>query len=224
MEKVIASWSGGKDSAFALYEALKSGQFEIVSLLTTINRDYDRVSMHGVPRVLAEQQAESIGLPIKEVMVPKDCTEEQYEVIMNEVLREFKREGISRVVYGDIFLEWIKDYRTRNLAKLGMEGIFPIWGRATSELSRTFVKEGFKAVLTCVNTAKLAPVFLGRVFDEKLLAELPSDIDPNGENGEFHSFVFAGPIFKKPVLYTLGETVTRDSYSFQDLLPGVEVA
>jgi uncharacterized protein (TIGR00290 family) len=224
MEKVIASWSGGKDSALAIYETLKSGDYEIVSLLTTINRDYDRVSMHGVPRVLAEQQAESLGLPIKEVMVPKDCTEEQYEMIMNEVLKGFKEAGISRVVYGDIFLEWIRDYRTRNLAKLGMEGIFPIWGRDTRELSRTFVKEGFKAVLTCVDTRKLAHAFLGRVFDEKLLAELPSDIDPNGENGEFHSFVFAGPIFKQPVRYTLGSSVTRNSYAFQDLLPGEEVA
>lgn len=223
MEKVIASWSGGKDSALSLYETLRSGRYEIVSLLTTINQDYDRVSMHGVRRALVEQQAKSIGLPIKEVMVPKDCSEEQYDVIMNEVLSRFKEEGISRVVYGDIFLEWIKDYRTKNLAKLGMEGIFPIWGRDTKELSRTFIEEGFKAVITCVNTEKLSRDFLGRVFDKDLLAELPSGVDPNGENGEFHSFVFAGPIFKDPVGYTLGRSVSRNSYSFQDLLPKEDV-
>jgi uncharacterized protein (TIGR00290 family) len=223
MEKVIASWSGGKDSALSLYEAIKSGQYEIASLLTTINQDYDRVSMHGVRRALIEQQARYIGLPIKEVMVPKDCSEEQYEIIMNEVLSQFKKQGISRVVYGDIFLEWIKDYRTKNLAKLGMEGIFPIWGRDTKELSRTFIEEGFQAVITCVNTEKLSRKFLGRVFDKDLLAELPSSVDPNGENGEFHSFVFAGPIFKAPVSYKLGRSVSRDSYSFQDLLPQEEV-
>jgi uncharacterized protein (TIGR00290 family) len=219
MEKVIASWSGGKDSALSLYEAIKSGQYEIASLLTTINQDYDRVSMHGVRRALIEQQARYIGLPIKEVMVPKDCSEEQYEIIMNEVLSQFKKQGISRVVYGDIFLEWIKDYRTKNLAKLGMEGIFPIWGRDTKELSRTFIEEGFQAVITCVNTEKLSRKFLGRVFDKDLLAELPSSVDPNGENGEFHSFVFAGPIFRESIPYALGRTVVRDSYCFRDLLP-----
>lgn len=223
MEKVIASWSGGKDSALSLYEVWKSGQYEIVSLLTTINQGYDRVSMHGVRRVLIEQQAKSIGLPLEKVMLPKDCSEEQYDVIMNEVLGRFKQEGISRVVYGDIFLEWIKDYRTKNLTKLGMEGIFPIWGRDTRELSRTFIEEGFKAVITCVNTKMLSRKFLGRMFDKDLLADLPPDIDPNGENGEFHSFVFAGPIFKDRVNYTLGRSVSGDSYSFQDLVPKVEV-
>jgi uncharacterized protein (TIGR00290 family) len=223
MEKVILAWSGGKDSAISLYESQRSGKYEIVSLLTTINKDYDRVSMHGVRRVLVEQQASSLGLPIKEVFVPKDCSNEEYEVRMAEVLTRFKQDGITQVVFGDIFLGWIKEYRENNLAKLGMKGVFPIWGRNTAELTRKFIALGFQAVITCVDTKMLAARFLGRIFDSQFLAELPADVDPCGENGEFHSFVFAGPNFKKRIDYALGERVQRDSFYFRDLLPKDEV-
>ena len=224
MDKVILSWSGGKDSAMSLYETQRSGKYEIVSLLTTISRDYDRVSMHGVRRTLVEQQASLLGLPMEEVFIPRTCSNEEYEARMGEVLTRFKQDGINRVVFGDIFLEWIKEYRENNLAKLGMKGIFPIWGRDTTELSRSFIKLGFQAVITCVDTKFLAEQFLGRRFDKQFLADLPPAVDPNGENGEFHSFVFAGPIFKEKIAYTLGETVQRNSFYFRDLLPkeGVE--
>jgi uncharacterized protein (TIGR00290 family) len=160
MEKVILAWSGGKDSAISLYESQRSGKYEIVSLLTTINKDYDRVSMHGVRQILVEQQASSLGLPLEKVFVPKDCSNEEYEARMTEVLTRFKQDGITQVVFGDIFLEWIKEYRENNLAKLGMKGVFPIWGRNTAELTRKFIALGFRAVITCVDTKMLVNFWL----------------------------------------------------------------
>ncbi|MFC1915886.1 diphthine--ammonia ligase [Chloroflexota bacterium] len=219
MEKVILSWSGGKDSAISLYEIQKGGKYEVVSLLTTINTDYDRVSMHGVRRTLVEQQATMLDLPLEKVFVSKTCSNEEYDSKMSEVLTRFKGDGITQVVFGDIFLEWVKEYRENNLVKLGMGGNFPIWGRDTDKLTRSFITLGFKAVITCVDTKVLDKSFLGRTLDKSFLAELPPDVDPGGENGEFHSFVFAGPIFEKKIAYTLGESVLRDSFYFGDLLP-----
>ena len=219
MEKVILSGSGGKDSALSLYETLKSGQYEIVSLLTTITEDYDRVSLHGVRRTLVEQQAHSLGLPIEKVFISKSSSNEEYDSKMNETLTRFKQDGIDLVVFGDIFLEWIKKYREDNLSKLGMRGILPIWGRDTTELTNSFIANGFQAVITCVNLKVLDKKFVGRTLDKQFLADLPPDVDPSGENGEFHSFVFDGPIFKKRIDYTLGESVQRNSYYFCDLLP-----
>ena len=219
MEKVLLAWSGGKDSAISLYEIQSRGQYEIVSLLTTINEYYDRVSMHGVRRALVEQQAYSLGLPLEKVFVSKSCSNEEYESKMSEVLTKFKEDGITQVVYGDVYLEWVKTYREDNLTKLGMKGIFPIWGRETTELTQSFITLGFQAVITCVDTKVLNGRFLGRKLDKHFLAELPPNVDPGGENGEFHSFVFAGPIFKKKIAYTLGESVLRDSFYFCDLLP-----
>ena len=223
MEKVLLAWSGGKDSAMSLYEIQRSGRYEIVSLLTTINQDYDRISMHGVRRTLVEQQASSLGLPMAKVFLPRDCSNEEYESKMREVLTKFKHNGITQVVFGDIFLEWVKEYRKNNLAKLGMKGIFPIWGRDTVELTRSFIALGFQAVITCVDTKILDKRFLGRTLDSQFLAELPPSVDLGGENGEFHSFVFAGPIFKERIAYTVGEAVQRDSFRFCDLLPKEEV-
>ena len=219
MEKVLFAWSGGKDSAIALYEILKSGKYEIVSLLTTITEDYDRVSMHGIPRILVEQQAESLGLPLEKVFISKDSSNEDYESKMGQVLAGFRQGGITRVVFGDIFLEWVKKYRGDNLSKLGMSGIFPIWGRDTAELAESFVALGFRAIITCVDSKVLDKGFLGRIIDKGFLSELPPDVDPCGENGEFHSFVFDGPIFKQGIAYTLGESVQRKSFYFCDLLP-----
>ena len=219
MEKVILSWSGGKDSAISLFEIQKGGKYEVVSLLTTINQDYDRVSMHGVRRALVEQQAYLLGLPMEKVFVPKSCSDEEYESKMSEVLTRFKDDGIAQVVYGDVFLEWVKTYRGNNLSKLGMKGIFPIWGRDTIELTRSFITLGFQAVITCVDTKVLDKSFLGRTLNNHFLTELPPNVDPGGENGEFHSFVFDGPIFKKRIDYALGESVQRDSFCFCDLLP-----
>ena len=219
MEKVLFSWSGGKDSAISLYEIQKGKKYEILSLLTTITEDYDRVSLHGVPRTLVEQQAHSLGLPIEEVFIARGSSNEEYDSKMGEVLTRFKQAGVSLVVFGDVFLEWVRKYRENNLSKLGMVGIFPIWGRDTAELTRSFIALGFQAITTCIDSKVLDKRFLGRIIDESFLAQLPLNVDPGGENGEFHSFVFDGPIFKERIPYTLGESVQRDSFHFCDLLP-----
>lgn len=219
MEKVIVSWSGGKDSALSLYEIQRSRDYQVVSLLTTINEYYDRVSMHGIRRVLLEQQAQALGLPLIKVPIPRDCSEEDYETRMMDVLRQAKSDGVNQVVFGDIFLEWLRERRESNLARLGMAPILPIWGRETLELTQSFISLGFKAVITCVNSQLMPKGFLGRVLDENLLAELPAGVDPGGENGEFHSFVFDGPMFSESIPFTLDRVVTRDSYHFRDLLP-----
>jgi len=218
MEKVLFSWSGGKDSAISLYEIQKSEKYEIVALLTTITDGYDRVSMHGVPRTLVEQQAYSLGLPIEEVFIPKASSNEEYESKMRGMLTKFKQDGVSLVVFGDVFLEWIRKYREDNLSQVGMKGIFPIWGRDTTELTRSFITLGFQAVITCIDSKVLDRRFIGRTLDEQFFAELPPNVDPGGENGEFHSFVFDGPIFKKRIAYTLGELVLRNSFYFCNLL------
>ncbi len=221
MEKVVFCWSGGKDSAVALYEIQKNQKYEVVSLLTTITEDYDRVSLHGVPRALVEQQAYSLGLPLEEVFIPKSCSNEEYESKMREVLARFKGDGVSAVVFGDVFLEDVRKHREDNLSKIGMKGIFPLWGRNTAELSRSFIALGFQAIIICVDSKVLGKRFLGRMLDEEFLAELPPGVDPGGENGEFHSFVIDGPIFKERIDCTPGEVVLRDSFCFCDLLPKV---
>lgn len=219
MEKVLFAWSGGKDSALALYEIQRSQRYEIVSLLTTITEDYDRVSLHGVPRILVEQQAKSLGLPLQEVFIPKDCSNEEYEARMKEALIRFKQAGVSLVVFGDIFLEDTRKYRENNLSKLEMKGLFPIWGRDTAELTRSFIALGFQAIITCVDARALDKKLVGRIIDESFLAQLPPNVDPGGENGEFHSFVFDGPIFRERIAYKPGKQVLRDSFYFCDLLP-----
>ena len=219
MEKVILCWSGGKDSAISLYEIQKGKKYEVVSLLTTITEDYDRVSLHGVPRVLVEQQAKSLGLPIEEVFISKASSNEEYESKMKETLTRFKQNGVSSIVFGDIFLEDVRKYRENNLSKLRMKGLFPIWGRNTAELTKSFIALGFQAITTCIDSRVLDKRFLGRMLDKHFFAELPPNVDPGGENGEFHSFVFNGPIFKERIAYTLGEQVLRDSLYFCDLLP-----
>jgi len=219
MEKVLFCWSGGKDSAMALYEIQKAKRYEIVSLLTTITEAYDRVSMHGVPRILVEQQAHALGLPLQEVFIPKDSSNEEYETRMEEILTRFKQKGVSRVVFGDVFLEDVRKYRKDNLLKLGMKGLFPLWGWHTAEITRSFIALGFQAITTCVDVKVLDKSFVGRILDKYFLTDLPLNVDPAGENGEFHSFVFDGPIFKERINYTLGEQVLRDSFYFCDLLP-----
>ena len=219
MEKIVLAWSGGKDSAFALYELQKSGQYEVVGLLTTVTRDYDRISMHGVRRMLLEQQAESVGVPLRKILIPVNCTNEIYEQLMAEEMERLKREGITTVAFGDIFLQDLKDYRERNLAKVGMKGVFPIWQRDSRELVESFIKLGFKAIVSTCDPKKISSEFCGRVIDNGFITALPQNVDPAGENGEFHSFAFDGPIFKQPVRFTVGEKVLRDGFWFCDLVP-----
>jgi len=187
--KAIMSWSGGKDSSMAFYEYTKSGQCEITSLLTTVTEGYDRISMHGVRRVLLDQQASSLGVPVEKVFITQKATNEEYEIKMEEKLSVFKHQGVSSVVIGDIFLEDLRKYREEKLAEIEMTGIFPIWKRDTTELAHKFIELGFKAIITCIDSKVLPKKFVGRDFDHAFLSELPSNIDPCGENGEFHSFV-----------------------------------
>jgi uncharacterized protein (TIGR00290 family) len=216
---IFLSWSGGKDSSLALYEIQKANSHSVAGLITTITEDYDRISMHGVRRALLEQQADALGIPLRKVLIPKDSTNAIYESRMRALLEEGLTEGIDTVAFGDIFLEDLKLYREKNLAQLGMKGLFPIWKRDTAELARTFIDLGFKAVLACVDTAILDASFAGRPYDQDLLRDLPPHVDPCGENGEFHSFAFDGPIFKHPINHTVGEVVQRAHYCFCDFVP-----
>ena len=218
-ERVLLTWSGGKDSVLALYEIQKRDDQEVVALLTALTEDYDRVSMHGVRSILLEHQANSLGIPIEKVYISKNSSNEEYEAKMREVLQKFSTAGVSSVVFGDIFLEDLRKYREDNLSKIGMKAIFPIWKRDTVELRRGFINLGFKAVITCVHSNVLDKAFVGRLYDQQFLSELPSTVDPCGENGEFHSFVYDGPMFEKKVSYRKGETVFRDNrYWYCDLI------
>jgi uncharacterized protein (TIGR00290 family) len=210
-EKVLFTWSGGKDSALALYELQRRNDHEIVALLTTLTEDYNRISMHGVQSILLEEQTISLGLPNEKVYISKNSSNEEYEAKMKEVLQKYLAAGVSFVVFGDIFLEDLRKHREDNLSKIGMKAIFPIWKRDTAELAREFIELGFKAVITCIDSNVLDKAFVGRLYDQQFLSDLPSTVDPCGENGEFHSFVYDGPMFQKEVPYTKGETVFRDN-------------
>ena len=219
MKKVIYSWSGGKDSAMALYELLKDSTYEAVSLLTVVTKDYGRISMHGVREELLELQAASLGLNLEKVFISKDSGNKEYELCMKETLMRYKKIGVEAVAFGDIFLEDLKRYREERLKEVGLEAIFPIWKRDGRELANTFIELGFKAIITCVDSKMLDGRFCGRLFDRQFLSELPSGVNPCGENGEFHSFVYDGPIFRNPIQYELGETVLRDQrYYYTDIL------
>jgi uncharacterized protein (TIGR00290 family) len=219
-EKVLFSWSGGKDSTIALYEIQKNKNYEISALLTTITEDYDRVSMHGLRRILLERQADSLGIPLEKIFISKDASNEEYESKMKYALLRYKKAGVQSVVFGDIFLQDVRRYREENLTRIGMKGVFPIWKRNTTELAHTFIDSRFKAVTNCVDTNFLEKRFVGRVFDKQFLSELPPTVDPCGENGEFHSFVFDGPIFREKILFKAGEIVLRDNrFYFCDLIP-----
>lgn len=196
-----------------------TGNYEILSLLTTVTEGYDRISMHGVRHILLKQQVESLGLQLEEVYISKNTSNEEYEFRMRETLAKFQGFGVSRVAFGDIYLEDIRKYREENLAKIGMKGIFQLWKRDTSKLLRIFIDLGFKAIITCVDAKVLDQKFVGRIIDDKFLTELPHNIDSCGENGEFHSFVFNGPIFKERIGFTTGDVVLRDSFYFCDLIP-----
>jgi uncharacterized protein (TIGR00290 family) len=219
MQKLVLSWSGGKDSAMSLYELRRSKQYEVVGLLTTVTQDYERISMHGVRRILLEQQAESVGVPLRKVLIPKTCTNEIYERLMAEEMERLKRGGVFLVAFGDIFLQDLKDYREQNLAKAGLKGVFPVWKRNSQELVESFINLQFKSIVTTCDPRVIGEEFCGRIINKRFLTELPTTVDPAGENGEFHSFTFDGPIFKQPVSFTVGEKVLRDGFLFCDLVP-----
>ena len=223
---VVMSWSGGKDSAIALDELMKTGDYDVVSLMTTVSEEYRRISHHGVREALLDEQARAIGVPLEKVYLPSGepggCTNDVYEAIMSRVMAHYKARGVETVAFGDLFLEDLRAWREANLAKAGMRGIFPIWKRNTTKVAHEVIQLGYKAYLSCVEP-KVGSGFVGRLYDEEFLQVLPSEIDPCGENGEFHSFVFDGPIFKRAVSVRVGETVTRDGRYYADLLPNDSV-
>jgi uncharacterized protein (TIGR00290 family) len=218
-EPILFSWSGGKDSALALHEIRAAGKFDVEALVTTVTADFERISMHGVRRELLERQARSLGLRLEEVSIPRSASNEAYEAAFEAVLARHRERGVRTVGFGDLFLEDIRRYRDAFLARIGMRGEYPLWHRDTAELAREFLRLGFRAVVVCVDPRALDGSFAGRWFDEGFLADLPAGVDPCGENGEFHSFVVDGPGFREPVAVSPGEVVSRDGFSFCDLLP-----
>jgi uncharacterized protein (TIGR00290 family) len=219
-EKAVVAWSGGKDSALALHEILESGRYEVQELLTTVTRDYDRISIHGVRSVLLEQQAKALGFPLEKTFISKGASDEEYETELLKALKRQRDAGVSSMVFGDIFLEDIRKYRERMLMKVSVNGVFPLWKKDTRTLARRFIQLGFKAVIASVDSEVLAKDFVGREYDERFLSDLPENVDPCGENGEFHSFVYDGPIFHERVSFTKGVKVLREKrFYYCDLIP-----
>ncbi|HEX8659233.1 MAG TPA: diphthine--ammonia ligase [Hymenobacter sp.] len=208
-QPAVFNWSGGKDSALALYKALQSGQYDVQTLLTTISEPDQRISMHGVRVNLLDQQAASLGLPCRKLYLPEMPAMAAYEQLMTATLQELQSQGITAALFGDIFLDDLRRYRENQLAPFNVQAVFPLWGVSTTALIREFLGLGFKTITTCVNATYLDQRFVGRIVDEKFLRDLPANVDPCGENGEFHTFVFDGPLFREPVAFEKGEIVFR---------------
>jgi uncharacterized protein (TIGR00290 family) len=217
--KVVMAWSGGKDGAAALWRLQQKAGFEVAGLLTTLTAGYDRISMQGVRRVLLEAQAETLDLKVYPVWIPPHCSDQVYEAEMSRAVETLQRDGVKAVAFGDLFLEDVRAYREKMLAPTGLQPLFPVWGEDTNDLSRWVIANGFRATLCCVDPRALSPDFVGRAYDEALLADLPPQVDPCGENGEFHTFVHDAPNFRKSIRITVGERVQRDGFVFADLLP-----
>ncbi len=217
--KALVSWSSGKDSAFALYEVLREGAFDIAGIITTVTGSFDRVSVHGVRRALLEKQARALNIPVEQIEIPYPCSNSEYERCMAEALRTITvREGVTHVVFGDLFLADIRAYRERQMAQLGLQCVFPLWLRDTHSLAREMIASGIEARIAAVNAARLDRSYAGRMFDDAFLADLPADVDPCGENGEFHTFVTNAPMFAAPIAVQTGEIVQRDGAFYADLL------
>lgn len=207
--KAIFNWSSGKDSALALYKILQEEKFEITSLLTSINKEFQRISMHGVHVSLLKKQAESLGFPLVKLELPKEPSMEEYRDLMESTMNDFKQQGVTHSVFGDIFLEDLRKYREDQLAAVGMQGVFPLWKTDTKDIIEEFLNLGFRTIVTCVNETYLDKSFAGRIIDQKFIEDLPENVDPCGENGEFHTFTFDGPIFKNPITFEVGEIVKK---------------
>lgn len=217
--KAWMSWSSGKDSAFALHEVTKQGQFEVTALLTTVTETFGRVAMHAVREQLLKQQADELGLPLVRVNIPSPCPNEIYEARMKEAVERARLEHVTHMVFGDLFLEDVRRYRETMLAGTGITPIFPLWHRPTDGLARTMVASGLKAVITCVDPRQLSPSFAGTQYDQELLNRLPDHVDPCGERGEFHTCVYDGPMFRGAIPIKTGEIVERDGFIFADVMP-----
>ncbi|HTP70091.1 MAG TPA: hypothetical protein VMJ35_14370 [Dongiaceae bacterium] len=216
---VLFCWSGGKDSALALHSLLQNPHFEVIGLFTTVTEGFDRISMHGVRRELLHRQAQSIGLPVEEVFIPPNCDNLTYEARMSAALHRFRQRGVFHVAFGDIFLQDLRAYRETKLDQVGMTALFPLWKIDTRELVAKFLRDGFRAIAVCIDPRKLAPSFAGRELNDSFFRDLPPAVDPCGENGEFHTFAFAGPLFRRPIPIQAGAVVERDTFVFCDVLP-----
>lgn len=219
LPKALLAWSSGKDSAWTLHVLRQRGDVEVVGLLTTINEVHDRVAMHAVRTALLQAQAAAAGLPLWPVPIPSPCSNGEYEAAMSAAIRRAQVADITIMAFGDLFLEDVRHYRETQLASTGITPLFPLWGLPTKELAAQMILEGLRARLTCIDPKQIAASFVGREFDESLLAELPPGVDPCGERGEFHTFAYAGPMFRHPIPVERGEIVTRDGFVFADLLP-----
>jgi len=224
MKRILLSWSSGKDSAWALHVLRKTTAYDVVGLLTTFNHAADRVAMHAVRRSLVGQQAAAVGIPLWPVQLPWPCSNSEYDTIMALECEKAVSKGIAAIAFGDLFLEDVRSYREKQLEGSGLQPLFPIWGSPTRALAQEMIFWGIRAKLTCIDTRKLDSSFAGRDFDQQLLSELPEGIDPCGENGEFHSFVYAGPIFCSPLSISSGKIVLRDGFAFADIIPLTQCA
>ena len=225
-DSIVLSWSGGKDSSLALAALRSDARYNVVGLMTSITRDYDRVSIHGVRRGLLEAQARSIGLPLFEITLGAASSNEAYEEAFRQGVDAFRsvHSDVRHMAFGDLFLTDVRAYRERLVATNGMTPVFPVWGRNTTQLAREFIASGYEAHLVCVDTQQLAAEFAGRAFDEALLNDMPLSVDPCGENGEFHTFVSRGPIFQEPINVDVGELVLRDNrFAYRDLIPAPRI-
>lgn len=218
-KKILLSWSSGKDSAWALHILRRNPDMEVMGLFCTINREFERVAMHAVRAELVRRQAQNAGLPVQFIPIPHPCSDREYGAIMKNFVGQVKKLGIECFAFGDIFLEDIRRYRETNLAASGIAPLFPLWGMPTAKLSQEMVGGGLRAITTCVDPKHLSAEFAGQEYNESFLQRLPADVDPCGENGEFHTFAYAGPMFQKPVKAAAGETVARAGFIFTDLLP-----
>jgi uncharacterized protein (TIGR00290 family) len=217
---VALSWSGGKDAAMALHEIRQNRAYDIVLLLTSVTDSYDRISMHGVRERLLDEQAAALDLPLTKIRIPVKCSNRQYRSRMQQACERLKTAGISHIAFGDLFLQDVREYREKNVSKVGLKALFPLWQRNTHRLADRFIRLGFKAVVVCVDSQKLDRAFAGRPFDKRFLRDLPHSVDSCGENGEFHSFVYDGPVFGRSVAFNVGPVILRERrFWFCDLLP-----
>jgi len=213
------SWSSGKDSAFALYELLRASEYNITGLLTTVNETFGRVAMHSTREELLIKQSEALSIPLVKIKIPYPCSNEIYEKQMRDAITKAQNQGVTHTMFGDLFLEDIRKYREDMLYSTGITPVFPLWQRPTKELALEMIEAGFKAIVVCVDPKQLSPSFAGREFNQEFLCDLPASVDPCGENGEFHIFVYDGPLFKKPIDIKVGEVVQRDGFVFADVMP-----
>ncbi|HXJ35686.1 MAG TPA: ATP-binding protein [Candidatus Eisenbacteria bacterium] len=217
--RAIVAWSSGKDSAFALYEARRAATIDVVGVLTTVTEGFGRIAMHGVREEVLARQVAALGLPVVRVGIPNPCPNAAYEAAMTQGLVQARELGATHVVFGDLFLADIRAYREARLAEVGMHPVFPLWGRDTGALAREMIDAGLEARIVCVDPRRLDRSFAGRRFDRAFLDALPGDVDPCGENGEFHTVVTAGPMFARPIAVTMGDVVERDGFVFADVVP-----